>query len=125
MVRGALLSKSLSFNYLGKTVLYSNILTIVLTIILAYNGFQHWAIIIPQIISSIIIFIMYESRLQIGFHISPIINVKVAYRYTKKTIGSLIGFNLVNYWARNTDNLIVGKVYGTNDLGIYNRAYFT
>ena len=30
---------------------------------------------------------------------------------------------MLNYWARNTDNLIIGKYYGADSLGIYNRAY--
>ena len=41
----------------------------------------------------------------------------------KSIIGNLTGFNMLNYWARNSDNLIIGKVYGARDLGIYDRAY--
>ncbi|MFU8844809.1 MAG: oligosaccharide flippase family protein, partial [Bacteroidales bacterium] len=36
---------------------------------------------------------------------------------------NLSGFNLVNYWARNADNLLIGKLYSSYDLGIYSRAY--
>lgn len=36
----------------------------------------------------------------------------------------LLGFNLVNYWARNLDNLIVGRMLGPAALGVYARAYF-
>lgn len=35
----------------------------------------------------------------------------------------LTGFNIVNYWARNGDNLLLGKFAGTVELGFYNRAY--
>jgi len=41
----------------------------------------------------------------------------------KTLIGSILSFNLVNYWARNSDNLIIGKFFGSEMLGIYNRAY--
>lgn len=37
--------------------------------------------------------------------------------------GNLTGFNLVNFVARNVDNLLVGKVWGAYQLGIYSRAY--
>jgi PST family polysaccharide transporter len=37
--------------------------------------------------------------------------------------GNLYGFNFINYWARNADNLLVGKFLGAPSLGIYNRAY--
>jgi PST family polysaccharide transporter len=34
------------------------------------------------------------------------------------------GFNFINYWARNADNLVIGKMFGSAQLGFYNRAYF-
>jgi len=37
--------------------------------------------------------------------------------------GGMLGFNSVNYWARNADNLLVGKVLGAAPLGYYSRAY--
>jgi PST family polysaccharide transporter len=37
--------------------------------------------------------------------------------------GKLVGFQLVNYWSRNADNLIVGRLLGTTALGLYTRAY--
>ncbi|MBB1464846.1 oligosaccharide flippase family protein [Vibrio sp. SG41-7] len=33
------------------------------------------------------------------------------------------GFNFINYFSRNMDNLIVAKVFGTISLGFYDRAY--
>lgn len=33
------------------------------------------------------------------------------------------GFNVVNYWARNGDNLLIGRFVGASELGLYNRAY--
>lgn len=37
--------------------------------------------------------------------------------------GHLMGFNALNYWARNADNLLVGRVLGSVALGFYERAY--
>jgi PST family polysaccharide transporter len=33
------------------------------------------------------------------------------------------GFNIVNYFARNADNVLIGKFYGGEQLGFYDRAY--
>lgn len=33
------------------------------------------------------------------------------------------GFNIVNYWARNGDNVLIGRFVGAAELGLYNRAY--
>jgi O-antigen/teichoic acid export membrane protein len=37
--------------------------------------------------------------------------------------GGQLGFNVVNYWGRNADNLLVGRFLGAAPLGFYNRAY--
>ena len=34
-----------------------------------------------------------------------------------------MGFNIVNYWMRNADNLLIAKFVGASALGYYNRAY--
>lgn len=33
------------------------------------------------------------------------------------------GFNLVNYFSRNADNILIGKFRGGEELGLYDRAY--
>ncbi len=37
--------------------------------------------------------------------------------------GNLAGFNILNYLQRNVDNLIVGKMAGPAQLGLYGKAY--
>jgi PST family polysaccharide transporter len=39
--------------------------------------------------------------------------------------GNLLGFMTINYWARQVDDLLVGKYMGPSALGIYGRAYST
>jgi PST family polysaccharide transporter len=36
---------------------------------------------------------------------------------------SISGFNIVNYFARNADNLLIGRFWGSAQLGLYDRAY--
>jgi O-antigen/teichoic acid export membrane protein len=36
---------------------------------------------------------------------------------------NLFGFNFINYWSRNVDNLLIGKLMGSGSLGVYSRAY--
>jgi PST family polysaccharide transporter len=36
---------------------------------------------------------------------------------------NLLGFSVINYWVRNFDNLLIGKVFGSAPLGLYSRAY--
>jgi PST family polysaccharide transporter len=37
--------------------------------------------------------------------------------------GHLTGFGIVNYFARNFDNILLGRFYGAGVLGLYSRAY--
>jgi PST family polysaccharide transporter len=37
--------------------------------------------------------------------------------------GGVLGFNLVNYFARNADTMIIGRVLGASSLGPYSLAY--
>lgn len=37
--------------------------------------------------------------------------------------GNLTGFNVVNYFVRNLDNLLIGKIAGSEPLGLYSKAY--
>ena len=36
---------------------------------------------------------------------------------------NLTGFSFVNFFARNTDNLLIGKLFGAKPLGLYSKAY--
>lgn len=37
--------------------------------------------------------------------------------------GNLVGFNLINYMARNLDGILIGKFLGPSELGFYSIAY--
>ncbi len=123
LVRGALLAKHLQFAAIGQVTLISAVVQVALTIALAWAGWNYWALIVPQIFSALVVLYLYEKKVRLGFRLCTAAQVVVAYRHTRRTIQNLMGFNLVNYWARNADNLVVGKYFGVADLGIYNRAY--
>lgn len=35
----------------------------------------------------------------------------------------LVGFNVVNYFSRNLDNILIGRFHGSGPLGLYSKAY--
>jgi O-antigen/teichoic acid export membrane protein len=37
--------------------------------------------------------------------------------------GNLTGFGVVNFFARNLDNMLIGRVWGSQQLGFYGKAY--
>jgi len=123
VVPSAILKKKLEFNKIGQVRFVSAVLRIGLTILLAYLGFSYWALIIPAIVQAFLNNILYGYMSKFRFRFFPWIYTRLAYRTTRSLMANITGFRLINYWARNADNLIIGKFYGAADLGIYNRAY--
>jgi O-antigen/teichoic acid export membrane protein len=119
----AVYSKKLNFNFVGKVRLIANLVSIVFMILFAFMGLSYWSLILPQLFLHLVQYIMFDYKLKLGFRFYPFRYTVIAFRKTKSLITNLSGFNLINYWSRNADNLIIGKYYSSYDLGIYNRAY--
>ena len=119
----AILSKNLDFNYIGKVNLSSTVISILLMILFAFLGFSYWSLIIPNTILQLLQYLMYNHKAKVGFKLYNFAYTKAAFKKTKSLITNLSGFNIINYWARNADNLIIGKYYSSAELGIYDRAY--
>jgi teichuronic acid exporter len=119
----AILSKQLDFGEVGKIRLIANLVSIVMMIFLAWLGLSIWALILPQLLLHLIQYVLSEYKVRIGFKFYKLSYPLLAYRKTKSLITNLSSFNMINYWSRNADNLIIGKFYSSGELGIYNRAY--
>jgi PST family polysaccharide transporter len=89
-------------------------------IVCALMGFKYWALVIMY---GAIAF----SRLVYTFVLCPWIpalNMGLNKVRSMLNFGlNLTGFNFVNYFARNTDNLLIGKLFGPRSLGLYSKAY--
>jgi O-antigen/teichoic acid export membrane protein len=118
-----ILAKDLKFNKLGMIELVCSLVEITLMIVFAWLKFSYWSLIIPSIFSNLLRIILFNANSDIRFRFMKRKYLVVGFRKAKSIIGNLTGFNLLNYWARNSDNLIIGKVFGSESLGIYNRAY--
>ena len=123
VVPEAILAKDLKFNAIGQIKLYSALLLIGLMILFAILGFSYWSLIIPQIISSSFMTYLSYKKAKFRFTFNAFYKIKLAFKKAKSLIGNLAAFNIIEYWTRNIDNLIIGKYYGTDDLGVYNRGY--
>jgi len=87
---------------------------------LAYGGFGVWSLVGQSLVLSgvtvILLWLLSDWRPRFQLH----------WGYIKELLGfsvSLFGTNILNYWARNIDYLLIGRFLGTDPLGIYYRAY--
>lgn len=120
IVQNALLIKELQFKYLAQIEIITSIISGILAICLAYMGYGVWSLVWKQIFSSTFTTIL---LLKVS-HWKPHISLNYAESRTLLKFGlNLVGFNFVNYFSRNLDNLIIGKFLGSSALGIYSLVY--
>ena len=92
----------------------------IVAFIMAYKGYGVWSLIMMTLVTAILNSILY-------WLVSKWMPLFV-FEWNKIKELSSYGLNFmgeasVNYWSRNFDNFIIAKVLGSNDLGIYTRAY--
>lgn len=116
-----ILLKYKRFKIVALSSLYSNVLAGILTIILAYLGFSYYALVFNSIMQSLINFLICFrcSRIKVNFKkfsMEPIKEIRSFSIYQ-------FLFNMINYFSRNLDNLLIGKYMGMNALGYYDKSY--
>lgn len=123
VVPSALLRKSLQFNKKAKIDFWTNSLSTIVTIVLAFAGASYWSLIISQLFVAVSQFIWYNKSYNYRPEIISLKLLKVAFKRTKTMLFSVSSSRIINYWSNNFGNLIIGKSYGDASLGIYNRTY--
>jgi O-antigen/teichoic acid export membrane protein len=89
-------------------------------ILMAWFGYRYWSLVTSQLVllgtNAVAVWVVCRWR--------PGLPKKGTGVRTMVRFGSnLTGFATINYFARNLDNLLIGKVWGAQQLGLYSRAY--
>ena len=116
----ALLSRQMRFSVLAKIQIVTSSLALVAAITAALMGAGYWALLVQLAVSQI-------SGMVLSWGYCRWIpgwpQRGVGTRSMLKFGGYLTGFGFVNYFARNADNILIGKVWGSSELGLYTKAY--
>jgi polysaccharide transporter, PST family len=116
----AVLNRNLAFARLASTELFAVIAAAAAGLTAATRGFGYWSIVVGQAAQTI-------TTLALAWILSgwrP--GAPRGGRDWRNLIGfggNIAGFNIVNYLARNLDNVLIGKFIGRDALGLYDRAY--
>ena len=119
-IHTSILSKSLEFKKVALITLGTNAVSGSISVALALAGYGLWSMVLGKILSQPILI--------------PIVWSVVRWRPKLKIVrrcftdlfgfsSHLLGFNFLNFFARNLDNLIIGKYLGAQALGYYSVAY--
>lgn len=116
----ALLRRQMRYVSLAVINLASMVAGYVVGISMALKGFSYWALVGSQlaVASSTTILILAFCR-----WIPGLPRKDTGVRSMVKFGGNLTGFATINFFSRNLDNLLIGRVWGAQQLGIYGRAY--
>lgn len=120
LVQNALLTKNMRFKKLTFVEICSLCLTGVFGITLAIKGFGVWSLVytslLGSLINTILLWICSSWRPSFVFDWSKF---KELFGFST----NLFAFQIVNYFARNLDYLLIGKFLGAASLGYYTLAY--
>ncbi len=116
----ALLRRQMRFGALAAIEITSMLVSVGVALIAAQYGAGYWSLVILQLIQVIVtavgVWVLCGWRPG-----SPVRNAGV--RSMLAFGGNFTGFSMVNYLARNFDNVIIGWRLGAGPLGLYAKAY--
>jgi len=116
----ALLERELKFKKIAICEMSAIIAGSLSAIVLAFLGFGIWSLVIQGLVNAfaltLILWLLNPYRPRFLFSFSEI---KSIFKFS----ANLSGFNIVNYFVRNADYVLIQKYLGEEQLGYYNIAY--
>lgn len=116
----ALLLRQMRFTSLAQIDIFSMVAGVVSAIIFAWYGAGYWALVFSQIVTAIVDAL--GSWVMCGWR--PGLPSRRSGVGPMLAFGrNLTGFNCLNYFSRNLDNIVIGRYWGPIQLGLYAKAY--
>lgn len=116
----ALLNRQMRFATIAGVQIISVIIGIIAAIYAAMHGFRYWALVLNNIFFSVTLVL--GLWLVSGWR--PGLPVRGAGVRSMLKFGiNITGFDVINYFSRNLDNILIGRYCGASSLGLYSKAY--
>ncbi len=116
----ALLERQMRFSSLAAIEFTSFVVSTLIGMVSGWYGSSYWALVHMQLAGVFI----YMVGVWVVCKWRPGLPARRAgVRSMLKFGGNLTGFNMLNYGARNLDNILIGRVWGAGALGLYSKAY--
>ena len=120
IIQQTILTKEMDFRKLAIRDIIAVIISGIVGVVLAYNGFGVWSLVFQSVIftlaNAVLLWTVSSWRPKFSFAMA---DIKDIFHFS----ANLTGFNIVNYFARNIDQLLIGKFLGAQALGYYSLAY--
>ena len=116
----ALLRRQMRYFALATSGVVSLVVGYAVAILMAWKGFHYWALVGSQLA---LVFTGTVSTWILCRWRPGMPKKHTGVRSMLRFGGNFTGFSTINFFARNLDNLLIGRVWGAEQLGIYSRAY--
>lgn len=116
----ALLQRKFEFKKIVFLQSISSFASVIIAVLMARGGYGYWAL-VAQIAAQYIINSVGYTLLSGWVPSRPNLTVNVA-PYLRYGMG-LAGSNITNFISRNTDNVVIGKLFDSAELALYQKAY--
>lgn len=116
----ALLNRQMQYKVLMFNDVFATVLSIVAAIVAAFYGLGYWALVIMPLVGGVIgtVGLWIACSWRPGFP-ARLMGVRSMLVFG----GHLTAFSTINYFARNLDNVLIGRSWGAQQLGLYAKAY--
>lgn len=120
IIPNAVLMKTKQFGLVGKRLIVVSVATGAIAITMALSGFSFYAIVFQSVFQALLIFLWnyWNTRLKFRLHFN-----RDSIRKVQQYSTYQFSYSLINYFARNLDNLLIGKVLGSVSLAYYDKGY--
>lgn len=120
MVPQNVLLKEKQFKIVNMAQVLGSLTNGIISIILAFSGFSYYSIILGNIARALVQWLLYmfraELKFRFKFSIEPLKKIG-------KFASNQFGFNVINYFSRNLDSILIGRYFTAEHLGYYDKAY--
>lgn len=116
----ALLSRQMRFTAIAVIETSTLLLGLAAAVVAAWYGAGYWALVLNQLVMSVVRIVgsWTACRWRPGLP-SRGEGVRALLSYG----GHLTGYSFINFFSRNLDNALIGKYWGSYQLGLYSKAY--
>ena len=117
---GAMLVRNMQFGRKASAALGGALVGLVVSVIMAFKGFSYWSLVWGNVSGSVVTTLLL-------WVLSPFrpkwFTRRVGTRKMVNYGANITGFNFINFFQRNLDNILIGRFWGSGALGLYSRAY--
>jgi PST family polysaccharide transporter len=117
---GAMMVRMMQFGRRAMATLTGAVVGLIVSVILAWSGSAYWALVWGNLggaaCTTTLLFILspfWPGKMSRGSGVRGMLGFGA----------NITAFNFVNYFSRNLDNILIGKYWGSDALGIYSKAY--